>query len=69
MFEILGVQIGPISRFHFGSLRKKSHLNASATENRKEYYMGKGGGFLRVQAVVSQMSPRLPVACPNTKKV
>jgi hypothetical protein len=26
-----------------------------------------GGGFPRVQAVVSQVSPVLPVACPSTK--
>jgi len=29
--------------------------------------MGEGGGFPRIQAVVSQVSPRLPVACPSTK--
>jgi hypothetical protein len=29
--------------------------------------MGEGGGFPRVWAVVSQMSPKLPVACPSTK--
>ncbi len=32
--------------------------------------MGEGGGFLRVQAVlshVSRVSPELPVACPSTK--
>jgi len=29
--------------------------------------MGEGGGFPRVQAVVSLVSPGLPVACPNTK--
>jgi hypothetical protein len=34
----------------------------------REYYMGEGGGFPRVRAVVSQVSPRLPVASPNTKK-
>jgi hypothetical protein len=28
---------------------------------------GEGGGFPRVRAVVSQMSPRLPVACSNIK--
>jgi len=38
-------------------------------ERRREYYMGEGGGFPWVQAVVSQVSPRLPVACPNTKNV
>jgi hypothetical protein len=30
--------------------------------------MEEGGGFPRVRAVVSQVSPRLPVVCPNTKK-
>jgi len=29
--------------------------------------MGEGGGFPRIQAVVSQVSPGLPVACPSTK--
>jgi hypothetical protein len=29
--------------------------------------MGEGDGFPRVRAVVSQVSPELPVACPSTK--
>jgi len=29
--------------------------------------MGEGGGFPRVQAVVSQVSPELPMACLSTK--
>jgi hypothetical protein len=29
--------------------------------------MGEGGGFLRVWAVVSLVSPELPVVCPSTK--
>ncbi len=32
----------------------------------REYYMGKGGGFPRVWAMVSHVSPGSPVACPNT---
>jgi len=48
---------------------KKSHLDASAAESCKEYYMGEGGGFPRVRAVVSKVNPRLPVACPNTESV
>jgi len=40
-----------------------------AVERHKVYYMGEGGGFPRVRAVVSQMSPKLPVACPSTKGV
>ncbi len=33
------------------------------------YYMGEGGGFPRIQAVVSQVSLELPVACLSTKGV
>ncbi len=29
--------------------------------------MGEGGGFPRIQVVVSIVSPELPVICPNTK--
>jgi len=29
--------------------------------------MGEGGGFPRVQAVVSQVSPKLPMVRPTTK--
>jgi len=42
-------------------------LDASAMERHKEYYMGEGDGFPRVQAVVSQMSPKLTVASGSTK--
>jgi hypothetical protein len=55
--KILGVQIGTVSRLHFGSPGKKSHLDASAAKSCREYYMGEGGGFPRVRAVVSQVSP------------
>jgi hypothetical protein len=56
--KVLGIQIGTVSGLHFGSPRKKSHLDASAAESYREYYMGEGGGFLRVRDVVNQMSPR-----------
>ncbi len=36
-------------------------------ERHREYYMGEGGGFPRVRAVVSQVSPELPMVCPSTK--
>jgi hypothetical protein len=36
-------------------------------ERHKVYYMGEGGGFPRVRAVVSQVSLELPVACLSTK--
>jgi len=63
------VQTEIILGLHFGSLGKKSHLDASVVESCTEYYMGEGGGFPRVRAVVSQVSPRLPVTCPYTKRV
>jgi hypothetical protein len=67
--KVPGAQTGTILGLHFGSPGKKCHSDASATERHREYYMGEGGGFPRVRAVVSQVSPRLPVACPNTKSV
>jgi hypothetical protein len=36
-------------------------------ERRKEYYMGEGGGFPQVWAVMNLVSPKSPVACPSTK--
>jgi len=38
-----------------------------AAERHRVYYMGEGGGFPRVRAVVSHVSPELPVAYPSTK--
>ncbi len=40
-----------------------------AVEQHREYYMGEGGGFPQVRAVVSLVSPELPVACLSTKGV
>jgi hypothetical protein len=45
----------------------KSHLDVSAAERRREYYMGEDGGFPQVRAMVSLVSPELLVACPSTK--
>jgi hypothetical protein len=62
---------GSPNRVSFGtplwSLGTKSHLDAGAVERRKEYYMGEGGGFPQVRAMVRFVSPKLPVACPSTK--
>jgi len=62
-------KIAPYCCSDFGSPGKKSHLDASAVESCKEYYMGEGGGLPRVRAVVSQMSPSSLVVCPNTESV
>jgi hypothetical protein len=53
----------------WGVPKQKGHLGGGLAERRIEYYMGEGGGFPRVWAVVSLVSPKSPVACPSTKGV
>jgi len=67
--KVSEVQTGTVSELllGLGSPGTKSHLDVGAAERRKEYYMGEGGGFPWLQAVVSLVSPRLPVAFPSTK--
>ncbi len=57
MPKVPGVQTGTISGLHLGSLGKKSHSNVAPVRSCREYYKGEGGGFPRVRAVVSQVSP------------
>jgi hypothetical protein len=59
------VQTGTVSRLLVKSPEIKSHSDVGATMRRKEYYMGEGGGFPRVQAVVSQMNPCCPWLVPT----
>ncbi len=61
------IQTGTILGLLFGSPETKNHSNLNATKRHREYYMGEGGGFPWVRAMVSFMSPKLLVACPNTK--
>jgi hypothetical protein len=63
------VQAGTISGLLLGSPETKNHSNIGAAKRHREYYMGEGGGFPRVRAVVSLVSPELPVACLSTKCV
>ncbi len=65
--KVSGVQTETISGLPLGSPGKNSHLDVAPVEWCKVYYMGEGGGFPQVRAVVSQVSPELPVACPSTK--
>jgi len=67
--KVPGVQTGTIWGLPLGSPGTKSHSDVGATERHRVYYMGEGGGFPRVQAVVSHVSPESPVACPSTKGV
>jgi hypothetical protein len=43
------------TRDSFGTPGKKSHLDVASAESCRVYYMGEGGGFPRVRAVVSQV--------------
>ncbi len=52
-----------------GNPGTKSHSNMGVARRHSEYYMGEGGGFLRVQAMLSLVSLELPVACRSTKSV
>ncbi len=62
-----GVQTGTVSGLLLGSPGTKSHSNVGVAERHKEYYMGEGGGFLRIRAVVSLMSSESLMACSSTK--
>jgi hypothetical protein len=52
-----------------GSLGTKNHSDVGAAGRHREYYMGEGGGFPRVRAVVSLVNPELPMAYLSTKGV
>jgi hypothetical protein len=69
MPKVPGVQPKTVSRLLLGSPGKKCHSDVAPARSCREYYMGECGGFPRVRVVVSQVSPRLPMASPNTKKV
>jgi len=51
--KVAGLQPGTVSGLQLGSLGKKCHLDVVPVESYRKYYMGEGGGFPRVRAVVS----------------
>jgi hypothetical protein len=61
--KVSRVQTETISGLLLGSPGTKSHSDVGPVGERREYYMGEGGGFPRVRAVVSQVSPVSP-CCP-----
>jgi hypothetical protein len=56
-----------VSGLPFRSPGKKSHLDVALAERCKVYYMGEGGGFPRIQAMVSFVSLKSPATCLSTK--
>jgi hypothetical protein len=65
--KVVGVLVVGISGLPLGSPRTKNHLDVALVESCKVYYMGEGGGFLWVRAMVNLVSPESPMACPSTK--
>jgi len=63
----VGIPTLGISGFPFGNPGTKRYLDVGLVERYRVYCKGEGGGFPQVQAVVSVVSPRLPMARPNTK--
>jgi hypothetical protein len=58
--KVMRVRIVGISRFPFGSLGTKSHLDVAPMERRRVYNKGEGGGFPQVWAVVNLVCPSCP---------
>jgi len=55
--QSFGSLAGTVSGLHFGSPNKMCHSDVASATSRREYYKGEGGGFPRVQAVVSFVCP------------
>ncbi len=55
--QSFGSPAGTISGLHFGSPGNLCHLDVASTASCKEYYMGEGGDFPQVWAVVSLVCP------------
>ncbi len=66
-WEVVGVPTLGISRLPLGSRGTKCHLDVGPVARHKVYYKGEGVGFPQVRAMVSFVSPSLPVVHLNTK--
>jgi hypothetical protein len=66
-FKVTRVPSLGILGLPLGSPETKCHLDVALVERHRVYYKGEGGGFPQVRAVVSLVSPNLPVAHPSTK--
>jgi hypothetical protein len=68
--QLVALVVSPrlwLRQLSFGSPETKSHLDVGLAERHKVYHMGEGGGFPRIRAVVSLMSPRSPMVRSSTK--
>jgi hypothetical protein len=67
--KVVGLPTLGISGLSNGSLGTKCHLDVAPMKRCIIYCKGEGGGFPQVWAVVSLVSPSLPVVRLNTKSV
>jgi hypothetical protein len=67
--KVAGVPTLGISGLPLGSLGTKNHLDVGLAAIHIVYDKGEGDGFPQVRAMVSLVSPSLPVARLNTKNV
>jgi hypothetical protein len=65
--KVVGVPTVGILGLPLGSPLTKNHWDVAPVESCRVSYLGKGGSFPRVWAMVSLVSPELHVACPSTK--
>jgi hypothetical protein len=65
--KVIRVPVVGILELPLGSPGTKNHLNVAHVESYRVYYMREGGGFPRVQAVVSFVNLESLVTCPSTK--
>jgi hypothetical protein len=64
--KIVGTPTLRVLGLPFGS-PTKCHLDVGLVERHKIYYKGEGGGFPQIRAMLSLVSPNLPVAHPSSK--
>jgi hypothetical protein len=56
-----------IPLIHVQGAESPLRVRGEGAERCREYYMGEGGGFPRIRAMVSLVNPRSPVACLSIK--
>jgi len=65
--KVTGVPTLGISGLPLWSLGTKCHLDVGPMVSHKVYYKGEGDGFPQVHAMVSLVSPNLPMVRLSTK--
>ncbi len=65
--KVFGIQTETVSGLLLESPGTKNHSDVGATKRHRVYYMGEGGDFPQIQAMVSHVSLEFPVACLSAK--